>query len=92
MIKVTITAAHIAAAKYPRNSPIALALRDMGYTDAHVTHLHAYIANKVYALPQEATVSERQFDYLAKGGSSQGEISEEIKAYTFEMEELELRQ
>jgi hypothetical protein len=88
MIKVTVTAAHISAAKYPRNSPIALALREMGYADAHVTHLHAYIANKVYALPQEATVSERQFDYLAKGGSSQGEISEEIKPYEFEMEEL----
>jgi hypothetical protein len=29
MIKVTITAAHITAAMYPKNSPIALALREI---------------------------------------------------------------
>jgi hypothetical protein len=54
MIKVTITAAHIAAAKYPRNSPIALALREMYSENVYVTQHYAYIGNKVYALPENA--------------------------------------
>jgi hypothetical protein len=89
-IKVSVTAAHIAAAKYPSKSPLALALREMGYTDTHthVTHHFAYIGNKVYALPESAIASERCFDYLAKGGSSQGEIAENIFAYECELVEL----
>jgi hypothetical protein len=86
-IKVSVTAAHIAAAKYPSKSPLALALREMGYTDAHVTQHFAYIG-KVYTLPGNAIASERCFDYLAKGGSSQGEITENIFAYECELAEL----
>jgi hypothetical protein len=88
VIKVAITAAHIAAAKYPSNSPLALALREIGYADAHVTQRYAYIGNKVYALPENAIASERCFDYLAKGGSTQGEIAENIFAYECELVEL----
>ncbi len=88
-IKVSVTAAHIAAAKYPSKSPLALALREMGYTDTHVTQHFAYIEAKVYTLPENAIASERCFDYLAKGGSSQGEITENIFAYECELVELE---
>jgi hypothetical protein len=87
-IKVSVTAAHIAAAKYPSNSPLALALREMGHTDTHVNQHFAYIGNKIYALPESAIASERCFDYLAKGGSSQGEIAENIFAYECELAEL----
>ena len=87
-IKVSVTAAHIAAAKYPSKSPLALALREMGYTDTHVAQHFAYIGNKVYALPESEIASERCFDYLAKGGSSQGEIAENIFAYECELVEL----
>lgn len=87
-IKVIVTAEHIAAAKYPSRSPVVLSLREMGYADASVGKIHAYMGTKVYLLPNIAIASETQFDYLAKGGSSQGEISEEIQPYEFEMEEL----
>jgi len=87
-IKVSVTAAHIAAAKYPSNSPLAIALRVMGYADAHVTQHFAYIGNKVYALPESAIASERCFDFLTKGGSSQGKIAENIFAYECELVEL----
>jgi hypothetical protein len=39
-------------------------------------------------LPESAIASERCFDYLAKGGSSQGEITENIFAYECELVEL----
>jgi hypothetical protein len=60
----------------------------MGYTDTHVTQHFAYIGNKVYALPEPAIASERCFDFLTKGGSSQGEIAENIFAYDCELVEL----
>lgn len=42
-MKVSVTASHIASAKpTPSESPIALALREMGYLDATVTHRYAY--------------------------------------------------
>lgn len=85
-MKVTITAEHIAAAKYPNKSPIALALREI-WSKSHVSvsRHHAYIDSDVYRLPEEAIASERCFDYLAKGGSSQGEIAENIYPYEFEL-------
>ena len=88
MIKATVTAAHIAAAKYPSNSPLAIALRELGYADASVTQRYAYTGTKVYQLPENAIASERCFDYLAKGGSSQGEIAENIYPYECELKEL----
>ena len=87
-IKVSVTAAHINAAKYPSNSP--LAMRELGYADTSVTQRYAYTGTKVYALPENAIASERCFDYLAKGGSSQGEIAENI--YPYECELVELKQ
>ena len=89
MIQVSVTAAHIANAEpYPSKSPIALALRELGYLNATVTHHLAYIDSKVYALPEAAIALERCFDFLAKGGALQGKIVEEIKPYTFEIKEL----
>jgi hypothetical protein len=88
MIKVVVTAAHIAAAKYPSNSPLALALRDLGYQRVSVSLYQASIDGKVYALPESAIASERCFDFLTKGGSSQGEITENIFAYECELVEL----
>jgi hypothetical protein len=80
LIKVTVTAAHIAAAKpYPNSSPIALALRESGYADACATKQFAYCGDKVYKLPENAIVSETKFESLARGGIGQGEIAEEIK-------------
>ena len=89
-IKVSVTAAHINDAVYPRNSPIAISLREIYSENVHVTQRYAYIGNKVYALPENAIASERCFDYLAKGGSSQGEIAENI--YPYECELVELKQ
>jgi hypothetical protein len=87
-IKVSVTAAHIANAMYPRNSPIALALREIYSENVHVTQRFAYIGNKVYALPESAIASEIKFDFLAKGGVLQGEANENILPYTFEMKDL----
>ena len=88
-IQVSVTAAHIASAEpYPSKSPIALALREMGYADATVGRSYACMNTKVYALPEAAIASERCFDFLAKGGALQGEVSENIFPYTFEMKEL----
>lgn len=89
MIKITVTAAHITAAKRdPNSSLIALALSEMGYADACATKSYAFCDDKVYALSENAIASERCFDYLAKGGSSQGEIAENIYPYECELEEL----
>jgi hypothetical protein len=89
MITVSVTDDHIKnATPYPSKSPTALALRELGYTDATVTHRYAYINTKVYALPENAIALERAFDYLAKGGTSQGEIAENIYPSTFELVEL----
>ena len=89
MITVSVTAAHIANAEpYPHKSPIALALRDLGFADASATKQYAYFGNKVYVLPEAAIASEDRFYFFAKGGSLQGEIIEEIKPYKFELVEL----
>lgn len=88
-MEISVTAAHIASAEpYPSKSPIALALREMGYANATVTHHFAYIDSKVYSLPESAIASEKCFDFLAKGGALQGEVSANIFPYTFEMKEL----
>jgi hypothetical protein len=86
-IKVTVTAAHIAAAKpMPNSSPIALALREMGCQDATVTHRYAYFNQAAYQLPQVAIDNENRFDFLAKQGKIQGESIQDLDAYEFELE------
>jgi hypothetical protein len=86
MIKVTVTLDHIAAAKpMPNSSPIALALHEMGYENATVTHRYAYLNQDVYQLPDIATENEIRFDYLAKQGKIQGETFGELEAYEFEL-------
>lgn len=83
-IKVTLE--HIRAAKPTlSSSPIALALREMGYSDAIVTHHYAYIEQNVYVLPDIASDNEIRFDFLAKQGKIQGETLEELKAYEFKL-------
>jgi hypothetical protein len=85
-IKVSVQAVHIANAKpYPNLSPTALALRDMGYADATVTHHYAYFNNEAYPLPIVAINSELQFDFLAKNGSLQGETIADVKPFEFEL-------
>lgn len=84
MIKVTLE--HIRAAKpMPNSSPIALALREMGYANASVTHRYAYFNQDVYQLPAIATENEIRFDFLAKQGKIQGETFGDLKAYEFEL-------
>ena len=87
-IKVSVTDAHIADAKYPSKSPLALALREMGHQRISVSLYQASIDGKIYTLPESAIASERCFDFLTKGGSSQGEIAENIFAYECELVEL----
>jgi hypothetical protein len=53
-----------------------------------VSLYQASIDGKIYTLPESAIASERCFDFLAKGGSSQGEITENIFAYECELVEL----
>ena len=86
-IKITVTKAHIAAAKpLPNLSPIALALHGLGYADATVTHRYAYFNDSVYPLPEVAIAAEIRFDFLAKNGTIQGEIVAELEEYSFELE------
>ncbi len=89
MIQIKVTIEHIRAAKPTlSSSPIALALREMGYSDATVTHRHAYIEQNVYVLPDIASDNEIRFDFLAKQGKIQGETLEELEAYEFELGEI----
>lgn len=67
MICVSVTENHIKSAKAtPRNSPIALALIEIGFTDVCVTPHYAFIGNELYRLPEQAIDSERCFDLLVK--------------------------
>lgn len=89
MIRIKVALEHIRAAKpTPSSSPIALALREMGYSDATVTHRHAYMNQKAYRLPAIASDNEIRFDFLAKQGKVQGETLEELEAYEFELGEI----
>ncbi len=86
-MKISITAAHIATAEpYPSKSPIALALREMGYQDATVGRYYVAFANNVYPLPELAIASEKAFDFTAKGGVLQGEMIENVSPYEFELD------
>ena len=88
-IKVSVTAAHIAAAKpYPNSSPIALALRDLGYQRVSVSLYQASIDGKIYTLPEQAIALERCFNYLVGIGATKEKIAENIHPSTFELVEL----
>lgn len=87
-MKLSVTIEHIRAAKpYPYSSPVALALREMGYENASVTHRYAYFNQDVYQLPAIATENEIRFDFLAKQGKIQGETFGDLEAYEFELRE-----
>ena len=83
-MKITVTATHIAAAKpYSNQSPIALALQEMGYVNATCNHRFAYINGKHYELPETAIANEIRFDFIAKSGKLQGEVCDQITAFDF---------
>ena len=85
-MKVLVTLEHIRAAKpMPNSSPIALALHEMGYENASVTHRYAYFNQDVYQLPAIATENEIRFDFCHKQGKIQGETLGELEAYEFEL-------
>jgi hypothetical protein len=91
-MQITVTLDHIAKAKpTPSRSPIALALQELGYSEASVTHRYAYFNAQVYPLPEIAIANEIHFDFVAKQGSVQGETTELIE-YTFELETKQARE
>lgn len=87
IMKVTITPAHIAAARpYSHQSPITLALQDLGYANATCNHRFVYIDGKPYELPEVAIANEIRFDFIAKSGQLQGEVLEQIEEYSFDID------
>jgi hypothetical protein len=86
MLKIEVTVAHIAAAKpYSHQSPIALALQELGYTNATCNHRFVYINGKPYELPEAAIANEIRFDFIAKSGKLQGEVCDQITPFDFEL-------
>jgi len=86
LMLVTVTDTHIAAAKpYSHQSPIALALQELGYTTAACNHRFAYINGKPCELPEVAIVNEIKFDFIAKSGKLQGEVCEQITPFDFDL-------
>ena len=58
---VQVTSQHIANAKpLPNYSPVALALQELGYANASVTHRYAYFDDKCYPLPEIAVQNESE--------------------------------
>ena len=85
-MKITVTDTHIAAAKpYSNQSPTALALQELGYTNAMCNHRFAYVDGKPYELPEVAISNEIKFDFIAKSGHLQGEVCDQITAFDFEL-------
>lgn len=89
LMLVAVTLDHIATAKpYSNQSPIALALQELGYTNAMCNHRFAYINGKPYELPEVAIANEIKFDFIAKSGKLQGEVLEQIEAYEFSIQSI----
>ena len=87
-MQINVTTAHIHAAKpYPYSSPIALALREMGYTEVSVNHRFASVDGTAYRLPEIASQNEIYFDFCFNQGEIQGELLRELKPYQFELGE-----
>jgi hypothetical protein len=86
LMLVTVTDTHIAATKpYSNQSPIALALQELGYSNATCNHRFAYINGKPYELPEVAITNEIKFDFIAKSGKLQGEVCDQITAFDFDL-------
>jgi len=86
MLKIKVTTTHIAAARpYSHQSPIALALQELGYASATCNHRFAYINGKAYVLPEVAIVNEIRFDFIAKSGKLQGKVLEQITPFDFDL-------
>jgi hypothetical protein len=85
--KITVTNGNIASARpYSNQSPIALALQQLGYAGAHCNHRFVYVDEKTYELPEIAIANEIKFDFIAKSGQVQGEHLEQIAAFDFELD------
>ena len=86
-MKITVTNENIAAARpYSNQSPIALALQQLGYAGAHCNHRFVYVDGKPYELPKTAISNEVKFDFIAKSGQLQGEVLEQIVAFDFDFD------
>jgi hypothetical protein len=86
MLKITVTNENIAAARpYSNQSPIALALQDMGYPNALCNHRFAYFGGNICELPKVAIANEIQFDFIAKSGKLQGEVCDQITPFDFDL-------
>lgn len=84
---IKVSSNHIAAAKpYSHQSPIALALQELGFADATCNHRFAYFDGKVRELPEVAIANEIKFDFIAKSGRLQGEVLEQIESYSFSIQ------
>lgn len=91
MIRVSVTENHIKSAKAtPRNSPIALALMEMGFADVSVTPQYAFIGEELYVLPEQAIASEKAFDFLIKNGATKDEVLKNIFPCQFEIKAVKL--
>jgi hypothetical protein len=65
-MRISVKEQHISSAKpYPSLSPVALAIREMGFEDVNVTHYKASFDGKVYELPESAKTAERTFDFFS---------------------------
>ena len=85
-MKITVSTENIAAARpYPTQSPIALALQELGYADASCTHRFAYYAGNVCELPETVSNNEIHFDFIFRSGQIQGEVLKQIEAFEFEV-------
>jgi hypothetical protein len=96
-MKISITAEHIAIAKpYPRSSPVALAIIELGFEDVYIGRQHAYIDHRYFQLPAIAVSNETQFDNVFNynqailGDRIKGTVQEQIEPYEFELEGLEI--
>ena len=84
--KIAVTNENIASARpYSNQSPIALALQQLGYADSHCNHRYVYANGKPHELPETAIANEIKFDFIAKSGQLQGEHLEQIAGFDFEL-------
>jgi hypothetical protein len=95
-MKISITAEHIAIAKpYPRSSPVALALIELGFTDVCLGRQYVFVDHRCFQLPAIAISNEIQFDNVFNynqailGDRIKGTVQEQIEPYEFEFEGLE---
>jgi hypothetical protein len=93
-ITLSVTIDHIKNAKpTPEQSPIALALREMGFRDVVVLENFVYTSgDRVYRLPENAIASQKAFNFLAKKKAFNffaKKIAKNIHPYKCELEQIQ---